>query len=429
MATPNNTFLVDSYPKRDDVVVARAKGTKIFDVQGKQYLDLFAAISVANVGHGHPKVLDAIREQIELYLHVSNFYHSEVVLRLAEKLAKVAPAGLVKSFFGNSGSEAIDGAVKLAKKYAYVMGSSGMSVISLQGSFHGRLSLSLSLSGQRKFKQGFGNYACYPGVVLAPAPYHYRYGGGLEPDQFGEKCAEDMADLIDNYTAGDIAAVVVEPILGEGGIIVPPDTYMPALERVCKQRQISLITDEIQTGLGRTGAMFAVQHWNVKPDIMVLAKALGGGLPIGAFVATAERAAAFKQGDHTSTFGGNPVCCAAAIAVLDVIEEEGLVAKAQIMGEYIMERLKELREKNAIVGDVRGKGMMIGIELVRDGKNKKPAQEEASKIKDEMRRRGFLIGLGGLFRNVIRFQPPLILSKQEADSALQALDNSMKAVG
>jgi 4-aminobutyrate aminotransferase / (S)-3-amino-2-methylpropionate transaminase / 5-aminovalerate transaminase len=418
-------YLIRCFPHQEDIVIKDAKGTTITDSSGKRYLDLFAGIAVNNVGHCHPKVVAAVREQAGRFMHHSNYYHDDVMPLLAKQLAEVSPKGLIRSYFANSGTEAIDGSVKLAKKYASMRGKNGMGIVSLQGSFHGRLSLTLSLTGQKKYKERLGNYAMYPGIFYAPAPYHFRYGGGLTPDEFGRECAERMEEIIDDYSFGDIAAVLVEPIMGEAGIIVPPDTYLPAVQRICRSREIPLIADEVQTGVGRTGRMFASQHWNIEPSIMAFAKGIGGGLPLGGFIATEELASAFETGDHFSTFGGNPVCCAAGLAVLEVVKEEGLVSKSKRLGDHALKRLGEVAERSSLVGEVRGKGLMIGVELV--GEKKWPADREAAKVKESLKRLGFIIGVGGLHKNVLRFQPPLIISEEELDTAVDALESTLRA--
>lgn len=419
-------YLIRSFPSQEDVVVESANGTKIRDAAGKEYLDLFAGIAVNSVGHCHPKVVAAVREQAGRFMHISNYYHNELMPLLAKRIAEIAPRGLRHSYFTNSGTEAIDGSVKLAKKHAFMHGKSGSSLVSVQGSFHGRLSLTLSLTGQKKYKGKLGNYASFPGIFYAPAPYHFRYGGSLSPSEFGRECAEKMEDLIDLYITGDVAAVVVEPIMGEGGIIVPPDTYLPKVQSICRAREIPLIVDEVQTGIGRTGRMFASQIWGIEPGILAFAKAIGGGLPIGGFIATGEISSSFEEGDHFSTFGGNPVCCAAALAVLDVVEEEHLTENAQKVGEYTIKRLREMQEKTPLIGEVRGKGLMIGVELIRDGK-KTPADKEVMKVKETLRRRGFLLGVGGLYKNVLRLEPPLIITKDEIDGALDAIRTAFRA--
>lgn len=411
-----------------DLLVASAKGTKITDVNGRDYLDLFAGIAVNNVGHCHPKVVAAVREQSGLFMHVSNYYHTTVMPLLARRLSEVAPKGLKRAFFSNSGNEAIDGSVKLAKKYAYTRGKNGSSLVSLEGSFHGRLALTLSLTGQSKYKEHMGHYASYPGIYHAPAPYHYRNGEGLTPDEYGKACADKMAELIDNHIPGDVAAVLVEPIMGEAGIIAPPDTYLPRIQQICRERKILLAIDEVQSGIARSGRMFASQLWGIEPDIMAFAKGIGGGLPLGGFIATDDVASAFDEGEHFSTFGGNPVSCAAAVATLEVIKEERLEENARNVGDYTMRALKEIAEKEPLVGEVRGKGLMIGVELVKDSK-KTPAAEEAAKVKSLMKDKGFLIGVGGLYGNVVRLEPPLVILKQEIDFGIAALESAIREVG
>jgi 4-aminobutyrate aminotransferase/(S)-3-amino-2-methylpropionate transaminase len=417
-------YLMQCFPARQQIVITGASGTTITDSAGNKYLDLFSGISVANVGHCHPKVVAAVREQVGRYMHVSNYYYNDVMPQLAKKLVSVSPNGLKKAFFCNSGTEANDGAIKLAKLYSAGKGSA-TALVSLEGSFHGRLSLTLSLSGQKKLKRGLGSYANYPGITHAPVPYHYRYGNGLDVEEFGRNCAEKFQDMLDYYAPGDVCAAIIEPILGEGGIIVPPDSYLPMVQQICKDRRILFIVDEVQTGVARTGKMFASELWKLRPDIMTVAKAIGGGLPIGAFIATDEVATAFTEGDHFTTFGGNPVSCAAGIATLDVIIEEKLVEKAESIGQEVIHRLGEIVDQSALIGEVRGRGLMIGVELVRNKKTRAPADKEAAEIKKALLKKGFLIGLGGLHKNVLRLQPPLIITREEINIALDTLEKSL----
>jgi len=428
-ALSSEEYLMRCLPHQDDITVRDAKGTIITDTSGKRYVDLFGGIAVNNVGHCHPRVVAAIREQAGRYMHLSNYYRNDVLPALAKRMAEVSPSGLHQSFFANSGAEAIEGSVKLAKKHAYVKGRDGMGLVSLQGSFHGRLGLSLSLTGQKKYKAKMGSYASFPGIFYAPIPYHYRNGGDDQsPDDFGLSCAEAMEEVIDDYSSGDVCAVIVEPILGESGIIVPPDTYLPRVQRICREREIPFVVDEVQTGVGRTGEMFASEIWGIRPDIMAFAKAIGGGLPLGGFMATDEVASAFEEGDHNSTFGGNPVCCAAAMAVLDVVASERLVERSRKVGGHAMKRLGELAARSDLIGEVRGKGLMIGVELVKDAK-KTPAEAAASRAKEQLQRRGFLVGLGGLHKNVLRLEPPLVISEGEIDAAVDALESALKTPG
>jgi 4-aminobutyrate aminotransferase len=414
-------------PSREELVVTRARGTKIWDVNGRRYTDLFSGISVANVGHSHPEVVRAVRKQAGRYMHVSNSYHNDVEPILAQRLVQLSPGRLAKVFFANSGAEAVEGAIKIAKKRATVRGSSGAVVVAYQGSFHGRLGLSLTLTGQHKYKARLGNFANYPGVVHLPPPYHYRYGDGLSPHDFGKTSAERVAETMDTYLPGDVAALIIEPIFGEGGIIVPPDNYLPAVQKICKDRGVAFVVDEVQTGIGRTGKMFASEHWGLAPDIMTLAKGVGGGLPLAAILATGETASALEPGDHFSTFGGNPVCCAAGLAALDVVKKERLVQNSAARGRQLMKGLLEIQEKNPLVGEVRGRGLMVGVEMVRDPA-KSPAQKEAAAVKAEMLRRGYLIGVGGIHRNVLRLQPPLVISSEEIDASIAAVEKSLSTV-
>jgi 4-aminobutyrate aminotransferase len=414
-------------PAREDVVVSKARGTKVWDISGKRYTDLFAGIAVANVGHGHPEVVKAIRRQAGVYMHVSNYYHNGVAPLLAEKLVGLAPGKLSRCFFSNSGAEAIEGAVKIAKKRATANGNSGAVVVAFQGSFHGRLALSLTLTGQHKYKARLGNFANYPGVVHLPPPYHFRYGGGLGESEFGRRSAEMVAETLDDYVPGDIADLIIEPIFGEGGIIVPPDSYLPALQSICKERSITFVVDEVQTGIGRTGRMFASEHWGLTPDMITLAKGIGGGLPLAAILATDDVAKAMEPGEHFSTFGGNPVCCAAGIAVLDVVRKERLVQNSANRGRQLLKLLAESKDAHPQVGEVRGKGLMVGVELVRDSK-KSPALKETAMIKSEMLRLGYLVGLGGIHRNVLRIQPPLVITSEEIVTAAEALEKSISLV-
>jgi 4-aminobutyrate aminotransferase len=419
-------YLVRGLVPREPIVVKRAFGIYVEDLEGNRYVDLFSGISTNNLGHCHPEVVQAIAEQAGRFMHVSGYYNHMLEVELAEKLIEIAPKSLSKIFFCNSGTEAVDGSVKLAKKLAFQEGRQGSTLVALRGSFHGRLSLTLALTGQRKYKAKLGNYANYPGVIHAPCPYHYRFGGEMSEAEFGERCADDVAEIIDQYAVGDVAAVVVEPILGEGGIIVPPDTYLPRLERICRERDVLLIVDEVQTGFGRTGRVFAVDHWGVKPDIMAMAKALGAGLPLGAIAVSERVDKALEPGDHFNTFMGNPVSCAAALAGINVLIRDRLAENASRQGEAVIRMLREAMDEIPFIGDVRGKGLMIGVELVADRRSKKPASQLADKTKSEMRRRGYLIGVGGLFRNVLRIQPPLTISGDVAERAVQNLISSIK---
>ncbi|WP_309493577.1 aspartate aminotransferase family protein [Candidatus Hecatella orcuttiae] len=410
------------YPPGDTIVFVEGKNVILQDIEGRTYLDCFSGVAVNNVGQCHPKVVKAIQEQAAKMLHVAFLYHNVPMITLAEKLVQVSPKGLTKCFFAGGGAEAVEGAVKLAKKYAVVNGKAGLQIISLEHSFHGRTALALTLTGQSKYKVNQGAFANVPGVIYAPAPYCYRCV--LEYPDCGLWCAKFIEEVIELKTTKQVAAFIMETVLGEGGIIVPPKEYLTAVRKICDEYGILLILDEIQSGCGRVGKMFACEHYEVTPDIMVVGKGVGGGMPLSAVVAKEKVAAAWTAGDHTHTFSGHPVVCAAGIAALEVLAEEKLPENAEKVGSHILQGLHSLKEKHALIGDVRGLGLMIGVELVKDRKKKTPATEEASKIKSAMVKRGILIGVGGLKKNVLRIQPPLTLTVEHADMLIDALDKS-----
>lgn len=393
------------------IVIDRASGVKVWDENGREYLDCFSGISVVNAGHNHPRVVAAAKAQMDKLIHCSSYlYHVAPVADLAEKLANIAPRGLTKSFFGNGGAEAIEGALKLARLY-----SGKHEFISLYGSFHGRSWGALSLTGNQGRKKRGGPYA--PGIAFAPAPYAYRSLWPNDPEECARQCAKSIDEIIRFATAGDVAAFIAEPVMGEGGILVPPKNYFREVKKILDQHGILFIADEVQSGFGRTGKMFAIEHYGVTPDILVTAKGIADGFPLSAYTTRPEIAAAYKPGDHLSTFGGNPVACAASLANIQVMEEENLPTRAADTGEYAMKKLREIQKQNPLIGEVRGLGLMIGVELVRDEKLT-PANIEAEAIRDALLRQGVLVGVGGVSGNVVRFQPPLIITKEQIDHAL-----------
>lgn len=422
----NERYIMKSFPSRTPIVVVEGKGVILKDIEGKEYIDCFSGIAVTNVGHCHPKVVAAAKDQLEKLWHASGLYYTLPMTTLAEKLATITPGGLNRFFFSNSGAESVEGAVKLAKKYALKKGRFGFWTIAVECSFHGRTAFTLSLTGQNKYKKYMGNFANNPGVAHAMAPYCYRCP--LKYPECGLYCATSLEDLIERRTTGDVAAIIIEPIIGEGGIIVPPDEYPTEVAKVCKNHNALLIADEVQTGFGRTGKMFAVDYWKVKPDIITMAKGLGAGLPIGAFAAAEEVASAFEPGDHFSTFGGNPVSCAAALANVEVLIDEKLPENARRVGKRMLDGLNDLAKKYKIIGDVRGRGLMIGVELVKDRAKKTPAADEANKVKDYARANGVIIGVGGVKRCTLRLQPPLVLTEAQADKVLSVIEGGLKSL-
>lgn len=415
----NTSFVASVEP----VVVQRAEGATIWDADGTAYLDCFAGISVVNAGHRHPRVIAAVREQLEHVVHAATYlYHVPVVADLAEALARIAPGDLTKSFFGNSGAEGIETAIRLAKAY-----TGRHEVITLTHSFHGRTAGTLSITGNKARKTRGGPYL--PGVAFAPAPYVYRNPFGTDdPEVVAQRCAEMVEWAIDYQSSGDVAAFIAEPVMGEGGILVPPASYFPHVKEVLDRHGILFIADEVQSGFGRTGKTFAIEHFGTQPDIMVMAKGIADGFPLSATIARPEIADSLRPGEHLSTFGGNPVSCAAALANIAVLEDEHLPEEAARKGKRVMSRLGDLADRHELIGDIRGLGLMIGIELVTDRDGKTPATQEAGHVRRLCREAGVLVGVGGQAGNVVRFQPPLVISDRELDRAVDTLDRALAGV-
>lgn len=404
----------------EPIEVEDAHGTTITGADGKKYLDCFSGISVVNAGHNHPKVVAAAKAQMDKLVHCCTYvYYNPPAGKLAKRLAEIMPGKLQKTFFSNSGAEAIEGAMRLAKQF-----TGKKELIALTQSFHGRTAGTLSITGNRARKQGSGPYLS--GVAWAPAPYTYRCPFKTSsPDDCAAACAEGIEDAICSQSSGDVAAFIAESVLGEGGIIVPPDNYFKYAKAVCDKHGILFICDEVQSGFGRCGKMFAIEHYGVEPDIMCTAKGIADGFPLGAFTARADVGGAFKPGDHLSTFGGNPVSCAAALANIEVLLEEKLCDNAAARGAQIMKRLQAM--KSPLIGEVRGKGLMIGVELVKD-KQKTPAVAETKEVRRLCREAGVLVGAGGTFANVIRIQPPLVLTAAEADRICDVVGDAVAKV-
>lgn len=401
------------------LVVDHANGAVITDVNGREYIDCFAGISVVNAGHNNPAVIAAARAQMDKLVHCGSYvYHAQPVADLAEKMAQISPCGLTKTFFGNGGAEAIEGALKLARLY-----TGKHEFIALHASFHGRSWGALSVTGNQGRKKRGGPYA--PGVAFAPAPYVYRSLWPHDPEECGRQCARSIDDVIRFATSGDVAAFIAEPVMGEGGILVPPPNYFKEVKKILDQHNILFIADEVQSGFCRTGKMFAYEHYGVDPDILVTAKGIADGFPLSAFTTRPEIAAAYKPGDHLSTFGGNPVSCAAALANIEFMQKENLAARSAETGAYVMGKLRELQKHNPTIGDVRGLGLMIGVELVRDEKLT-PAAAEAEAIRGALFKAGVLVGVGGVYGNVVRFQPPLVITKPQIDRALRAFAGALQ---
>src|SRR3989337_532967 len=366
-----------SYVRYYPLVIESANDCIVKDVDGNEFIDLNSGIACMNVGHNHPRVVDAIKSQCDRFLHYSNtdFYYKEVI-NLAEKLAEITPGSFEKkAYFGNSGTEAVEAAIKLAKWH-----TRKQLFIGFISAFHGRTLGSLSFTASKPTQRRHFS-PLMPGVTHVPYAYCYRCPFKLTyPD-----CDYWCVDFIDEFVLQkyappeDVAAIVFEPIQGEGGYVVPPPEYFRRLKKLADKHGLLLIDDEVQSGIGRTGKWFAIEHWNVEPDIVCCAKALASGLPIGATIAKAK-IMDWTGGSHASTFGGNPLSCSAAAAVLEIIREENLLENANKQGAYALKRLGELKERSDIVGDVRGKGLMIGVELVEDKETKKPASKKAAEV-------------------------------------------------
>ncbi len=403
----------------EPIEVERASGCSMFGSDGREYLDCFSGISVVNAGHGHPRVLAAAKAQMDKLVHCCTYvYYSPRAGEFAKRLAEVTPGRLQKSFFGSGGAEANEGAMRLAKQF-----TKRKELVCLTMSFHGRSAGTLSITGNRGRKKGSGPYLS--GVAFAPAPYCYRCPFKLTYPGCGCACAEFMDHVLKYQTAGDVAAFISEPVMGEGGILAPPPEYLKIATDIVRRDGGLYIADEVQCGYGRTGKMFAVEHYGVEPDILCAAKGIADGFPLSAFIARPEVAGAFTPGDHLSTFGGNPVSCAAAIANLDVMRDEDLPGNATRRGDQIMARLREFQQKCRLVGDVRGKGLMIGVELVTDAA-RTAAPAEAKQIRELCRENGVLVGLGGVMANVIRIQPPLTITEAQAHHLCDVLTDVLK---
>jgi len=376
-------FIVQTY-RRQPIAIVDGKGAVVRDDKGRSYLDMFSGICVNNLGHCHPKVVEAVSAQTRRLMHVSNLYYTLPQIELAELLASAA--GNYKSFFCNSGAEANEAAIKLARKR-----TGKAEIIAAENSFHGRTLATLAATGQDRYKKGF-----------EPLPQ------GFVHVPYGEHRA------IEKAFTGNTAAVMLEPIQGEGGVVVPPESYLKEVERLCRREGALLIIDEVQTGFGRTGSLFAWQQAGIEPDIFTLAKAMASGLPIGAMLAREEVASGFGYGDHASTFGGNPVACAAAVATLKVILEERLAERAAELGSFLLSELRRLKEKHSFVREVRGRGLLLGIEL----------EMPCGEMVDRLREKGVLVNC--THDNVLRLAPPLVITREELERGLRALEEAFE---
>lgn len=424
----DEAVLSPSYTRGYPLVIERGEGAVITDVDGNRFLDFNAGIAVLAAGHAHPRLTQAIREQAERFLHYSgtDFYYQNMV-ELAEKLAALAPIGGRKRvYFGNSGTEALEAAFKLSRYHFSQGEGEGRGrdkMIAFFGGFHGRTMGALSLTGSKSVqKKGFGPLV--PGVHHIPYGYCYRCAYGKQPETCAVECVKVIEETLIKHIlpAEEIAAIVVEPIQGEGGYVVPPVKFFDELQTVARRHGILIIADEVQSGMGRTGKMWASEHFNLEPDMITIAKGIANGMPLSAVVARAG-VMTWKPGAHASTYGGNPVAIASSLATIELLEEE-LIENAQVLGDFMLGRMRDWPRRFPVVGDVRGKGLMLGFELVADQVTKERAPQVRDRIEQLAFERGLLVLGAG--QNSIRLCPPLVISRDQAEFALDTLEECLQ---
>ena len=405
--------------------VERAKGAVIYDIEGREFIDFAGGIGVMNVGHSHPRVVEAIKDQAERFTHTCFMVVPyPALVELAERLCSLTPGTFPKkALFINSGAEAVENAVKIARYY-----TKRSAVIAFENGFHGRTLLTMSLTSKVKpYKLGFGPFA--PEVYRMPYAYCYRCPLGLRYPKCEVACADYLQEFFVTHVAAEsTAALVVEPITGEGGFITPPPEYFPKLAKICQEKGIVFIGDEIQTGMGRTGKMFALEHWQVEPDLTIVAKSLAAGLPLSAVVGKAEIMDSPHIGGLGGTYGGNPVCCRAALAVLDIFAEEDLLKKARVLGDKVRQRFDVWQGQFELIGEVRGLGPMLALELVKDRETKEPAADAAKGLVEFCHKRGLILLACGKFGNVIRTLMPLVIEDEQLERGLAIMEEGLSAL-
>ncbi len=407
-----------SYPRAAPFVMDRGSGSEVWDVDGNRFIDFAAGIAVCTTGHAHPKIVEAIHQQAQKFIHISSDYHHPLWIELSEKLAGIAPfSEPAKVFLGNSGTEAVEAAVKLARHH-----TGRQQFIAFHGAFHGRTMGSLAFTASKAVqRRGFS--PLMPGVTHVPYPDPYRPLLQPTSDDYGETVVNYIEQVIFKSVlpAEDCAGILIEPIQGEGGYVVPTEGFFPALRALCDRHGILLIADEVQSGVGRTGRWWAIQHWAVEPDIVCFAKGVASGVPLGGILAKSS-VMNWPEGAHGNTYGGNPLACAAALSTLEMVEEK-LMLNAAAMGEYALDALAEIESRHATVGQVRGKGLMIGVELVQDRQTKEPAAALRDAVVQRAFERGLLlIGCGA---STVRIAPPLNIQEPELDEGLRILEQSI----
>ncbi|MFZ0545344.1 MAG: aminotransferase class III-fold pyridoxal phosphate-dependent enzyme [Candidatus Promineifilaceae bacterium] len=420
MVEMSKTHLSPVWSHLTELVIERGDGCYLYDSEGTAYLDFTSGIGVTNTGHCHPKVVKAIQEQAGKLLHGQiNIVYSGAVLELAEKLQTVVPEPLDGFFFSNSGAEAVEGAVKLARQ-----ATGRPNVIVFQGSFHGRTNQAMAMTTSKTvYRSGYQPLAA--GIFVAPFPYIYRYG--WDEQTAVDFCLNELELILHSQTAPEeTAAIIIEPVLGEGGYIPAPPAFMKGLRDICDRHGILLIFDEVQTGFGRTGKFFALEHSGVVPDILVMAKGLASGMPMSAVAAPRDLMGRWKTGTHGGTYGGNPVAAAAAVATIDVITEEGLLANAEARGQQLRDALEEMQIRWPFLGDIRGWGLMVGLEIGVPGRG--PDKDLATRIQAQCLDRNLLLLTCGTHGNVIRWIPPLVVSESQINDALLILGEGIEEI-
>jgi len=415
-------YLSKMYKRYYPFIPDHAVGDVVYSAEGEAFIDLYAGVSIVNVGWSNDKVIQAVERQLHKLFHTSSVYYLDYEARLARRLAKLSPGkALTKTFFTNSGSEANETAISIVKRI-----SKRPYIMALHRSFHGRTFYAMSALGQSQWKVGLGPFAP---VIFAPDPYCYRCPLGHEscPD-CGYACVKYMEDVIRCEVGGEaVAALLAEPMLANGGMVVPPPEYFKEVKRVLDRYQILFIADEVQSGNGRTGKLWAIEHFSVIPDVITISKAIANGLPLGVTLYKEGLESNLRPGEHYSTLGGNALSCAAAEVVLDELTG-GLIERARRNGAYFKRLLEPLKDRHELIGDIRGEGFFLGIELVKDRKTKEPAKEAAVKFLQEAWRKKVLVGLGGLDNNVVRIEPPLILTKEHMEDSVEAFDEALKII-
>ena len=407
------------------IFVQKAKGAIIVDIEGKEYIDFAGGIGVSNIGHSDEEVVRAVQDQIQKYIHTCfHVVMYEPYVELAKRLNEITPGNFhKKTMFVNSGAEAVENAIKVARH-----ATNRSAIIAFEDAFHGRTLLALSLTSKMKpYKFGFGPYV--PEVYRMPYAYCYRCAFGLEYPSCEVECAYFLEEFFQTHiSAEQVAGLIVEPILGEGGFVVPPKEYFGILKKICQDNGIVFIADEIQTGFGRTAKLFALEHYEVAPDIVIMAKSIAGGLPLGAVTGKAEVMDQPQVGGLGGTFSGNPVACRAALAVLDQFQNKALLSRAEEIGKKVFERFKEFQERHTVIGDVRGLGCMVGMELVVDRVTKVPATALTKRLIDLCREKGLLMISAGRHSNIIRSLMPLVITDSQLEEGLSTIGKALLEV-